>query len=362
VLLQSATNKRASDTRERALEEREQKLLRQTDDMERDVRTSLRGATAAAAAESDAKLKEEALSRQKLITENKRLQRAADEASASGTEALRISHENAASARSEADRVMQASMLELQLKCARHEAAEKEALATSKAIEETSQAKVRAAEAEAKNNMYEQMMSQHTETAAAAAALAAANKTAEEQHVRQRRGWQHEDDVLRLSAAERSELQRNYLSLAETCKSTEQSFSAAATGLLQVAPPPATYTAPTNNESVPMRSVASPSVLLGLPRLTAAPAPLAIMDQQTPEENLTDELVAVNSQVKKSSAVLENIKMRLEVCRAQLFATGSEDDDMCRVFLSRIAVLEARISERTSRANELADALFEASC
>ena len=76
VLLQSATNKRASDTRERALEEREQKLLRQTDDMERDVRTSLRGATAAAAAESDAKLKEEAFLRQKLVTENKRLQRA----------------------------------------------------------------------------------------------------------------------------------------------------------------------------------------------------------------------------------------------------------------------------------------------
>ena len=86
------------------------------------------------------------------------------------------------------------------------------------------------------------------------------------------------------------------------------------------------------------------------------------MAVQTPEENLTAELVAVNSQVKTASAVLENIKMRLEMCRAKLSATGSEDDDICRGVLSRIAVLEARIGERTSRANEIADALFEASC
>ena len=166
VLQQSATIKRASDTREREFEERERKLLRQTDDMERATRTSLRGAAVAAAAQSDAKLRQDALWRENVISQNDTLRRAADEASASRTEALRISYENAASERSKAERVTQASMLELQLKCARFEAAEKEALATSKAIEATSQAMVRAAEAEAKNNMYEQMMSEQKKTAA----------------------------------------------------------------------------------------------------------------------------------------------------------------------------------------------------
>ena len=95
--------------------------------------------------------------------------------------------------------------------------------------------------------------------------------------------------------------------------------------------------------------------------MTAAPTPLAIMDVQTPGETLTDEFVAVTMRIKTSSAMLKNSKMRLEVCSAKMFPKGSEDDTICRVILSRIAVLEDRISEGTSRANEITDAMFDAS-
>jgi hypothetical protein len=298
-----------------------------------------------------------------MISENTRLQIAADDAKASTAESLRISNETAATARSDAERKSEESNVELRLKLARLEATANEAAATTKANEETSKAREEAAAAKAKVAVYELMLKDKTANAASAAALADKNKTAEECSVRERRTWAQEDETMRLQTAAQSERQRSLLALASLSKSNDQPFSptTAAQGLMQVtmAPVAATCTAAANNEAMPMPAATSPRASSATLRMSTAPAPLAIMSETPETETLTDELVAENNKTKQWKAMLTTMMTRLDTRCANMSPLEIEDDERAKVIRTQIADLEARIIASTSRADEITDAVFE---
>ena len=148
-----------------------------------------------------------------------------------------------------------------------------------------------AAEAKAKNAMFEPMPKEKMDDTVKAAGLAQDNNCAEERSVQQRRVWARDDEIRCRHSGEQSERLRKMLALDAICQSNNQPFSAAkaATGSMLVArtPDAATCTSATNNEPVPMAPATSPRAPSGPPRLYAVPVPLAIMDV-VPEVPLTD--------------------------------------------------------------------------
>ena len=160
------------------------------------------------------------------------------------------------------------------------------------------------------------------------------------------------------------ERQRNLLALAAIYQSNNQPFSAAtaAARLVQVAraPDATTCAAATNNEPVPMAPASSPGASSGPPRLYAVPVPLAIIDV-VPEVSRTNELVAAKNKIKMWKAVLTAVVTRLDLHCANMSPEAIDNDGCVKGIRSKIAVLETRIIEVTSPADEITDAMFDAS-
>ena len=214
----TALNKRAVNACEKSIQQREEKVARQerdhVDQHDREARASIRCSAATTAVAESAKVQAGAHARQKAISDSGVRQKATDEAAAVTAGQLRISNENAVTARWDADRESLHSNVKMQVETARLQVAAVGAAETLKANEATSKAKGEAVAARAKDEMFELLLKSKAEGAATATSLAMANHNVQGRSVERTRPRARGDSIRRGKSDEQPGRQRSLLSLA----------------------------------------------------------------------------------------------------------------------------------------------------